>query len=147
MLKRCAPDYLKRRSEYQKERMRDGRHIVFSHYGYECTWCGDTTTKEVLQLDHVNNDGHQQRVQRSAEGIVKKFHAAKNDNYYRTIIKQGFPATYQVLCAVCNFYKGMANHFGELPPDRKDLFRKVSIDCYPLSVYAKKPTLLKKRSA
>ena len=72
------------------------KEIVFSHYGWRCACCGEEE-RAFLSMDHVNNDGYKDRVNKSRS----------SSKLYRKIKKQGFPRAYQVLCMNCNFGKRM----------------------------------------
>jgi ribosomal protein S14 len=76
------------------------RKQVLDAYGRKCACCG--ITEEVfLTVDHIANDGAEHR--RSIGG---------KSNFYRSIIKEGFPDKYQILCWNCN----SAKHFlGQCP--------------------------------
>lgn len=89
------------------------KNIVFTHYGYECTWCGDTD-KDILSIDHIDNSGGVHRKQLKSEGF---------GTIYQYLLAKNFPQGFQTLCILCNFYKGRTNHFGILPEKRKNLFR------------------------
>lgn len=73
--------------------------IVLEHYGQKCVCCNETI-KELLEIDHLNNDGanHRQNVH--------------GHHVYEWIIKQNFPTTIQIMCANCN--RGRAK-FGICP--------------------------------
>lgn len=62
-------------------------------YGGRCNCCGETRF-EFLTLDHVNNDGKQERQLRGQQ-------------IYKRLIKEGFPTGYQILCYNCNCAKGI----------------------------------------
>lgn len=77
------------------------KDIVFNGYGgYRCTCCSETH-HNMLQLDHVQNDGNHQRSSISCKnsGMV----------LYRWIIANNFPKIFQILCANCNWSKRMNN--------------------------------------
>ena len=58
-----------------------------------CKQCG-YDIYEVLELDHLDNDGAKER---------KKIKS--NVTFYQQIIKNNFPPKYQVLCKNCNWLK------------------------------------------
>mgnify|MGYP001576203514 CR=1 FL=1 len=68
------------------------RHEILSAYGGKCACCGETQIL-FLTIDHVNDDGKQQRL-----------HGDHGCSYrlYRKLIREGFPAYCQVLCFNCN---------------------------------------------
>lgn len=80
---------------------------VFRGYGNQCACCGEANPA-FFQIDHVNNDGAaRRREQKSLNG--RKF--------YQKIIREGFPASLQILCANCNFSKrfgGVCAHKAEI---------------------------------
>lgn len=81
------------------------RKIVLSHYGNKCTCCGEETP-EFLCIDHVNNDGAEQR----------KKYGLQGNNFYRWVIKKNFPKDLQVLCHNCNMAKSF---YGQCPHQRE----------------------------
>lgn len=88
------------RREIAKKHYHKLKEIIFNHYGRKCVCCGESF--EFLTLDHINNDGNEQR---------KKF---KRSTYwqYRDIIDAGFPNDLQPLCWNCNLAKYL---YGECP--------------------------------
>lgn len=86
-----------------KNRMRDA---VFAAYGgYRCVCCSETE-KNMLTLDHVNNDGGQDR--RDNPRMRGSW------QMYEYLISHGFPPGLQVLCYNCNISKhrngGVCSH-------------------------------------
>jgi len=69
------------------------RDQVFGHYGRSCACCGTT---ENLSIDHVNGDGAGHR-----EELFGRRHGG-GDQFYRWLVKNGFPAGFQTLCLPCN---------------------------------------------
>lgn len=74
---------------YMNDYFQKVRQEVFSHYGSECAWCGETTY-EYLQIDHTNNDGAAHR--RSINNVRLTFWLRKNN----------YPKGFQLLCANCH---------------------------------------------
>lgn len=69
---------------------------AFDAYGgARCACCGETAI-EFLQLDHVHNDGAVDRKRGLVGGAI-----------YRWLKNHGYPIGFQVLCANCNFAKGL----------------------------------------
>lgn len=66
------------------------RNLVLAAYGNTCSCCGEAE-KTFLELDHVMNDGAEER---GAGGNGAAF--------WSSIIKRNFPATYRILCCNCN---------------------------------------------
>lgn len=66
---------------------------TLEHYGRICVCCGESDIWK-LQLDHINNDGHFDRLIRTGgKGGYRFYSALKKDSY---------PPGYQTLCANCN---------------------------------------------
>lgn len=90
LCKRCAASQARSAKKY----LWNQRVKVLEAYGDCCAVCG-ITDRDVLQIDHVNNDGAEERRKtRSKTTLVNK------------IIKAGFSDRYQLLCANCNWKKG-----------------------------------------
>lgn len=65
----------------------------------KCACCGETII-EFLSIDHINNDGAQQKRDNNlSHGI----------SFFRWLIKNHFPKEYQVLCFNCNWGKWRNN--------------------------------------
>ncbi len=77
------------------------KNEVFNAYGNKCVCCGETEPK-FLQLDHVNNDGAAHRKEMKHSGSFVYSYAKKHN----------YPDIFQLLCANCNWAKGL---FGECP--------------------------------
>lgn len=86
-----------------KERIKKRRLLIIKTYGSKCKCCGESK-KEFLAIDHINGGGYKER---------KKFGAYR---LYGLIIKNNFPATYQLLCHNCNQALGI---YGYCPHKRK----------------------------
>lgn len=85
-----------RRKQLVNARYRQLRDQVFAGYGNKCVKCG-FDDKRALQLDHVHGDGREDRKQHKRATLLRR------------IIKAGFPARYQLLCANCNTIKMYEN--------------------------------------
>ena len=73
------------------------RDDVFAAYGgYKCSCCGENEPM-FLSIDHVNNDGAEER--RSG-----KYHGS-GTAFYQWLRKNGYPSGYQVLCMNCQVGK------------------------------------------
>ncbi len=77
------------------------RGQILVAYGGRCKCCGESEPL-FLNIDHVNNDGAQERRAGKSRGI----------SFYRRVVQSGFPNTYQLLCFNCNCTRGF---FGECP--------------------------------
>ena len=89
----------KKREETQRLRLR-----VVTHYSNgipTCACCGEQTI-QFLALDHINGGGAKHRREENITG----------SSVFRWIIRNGFPAIFQVLCHNCNLAKGF---YGECP--------------------------------
>jgi hypothetical protein len=70
------------------------RSQVFEAYGgYKCNCCGETEPM-FLSIDHVDNNGAEER----KSGL----YAGSGVGFYQWLRKSGFPPGYQVLCMNCN---------------------------------------------
>ncbi len=80
--------------KHRKIKHEEKKEIVFNHYGNKCVCCGETI-KEFFTIDHINNDGAEQK---------RKY---KIYHFYRWIIRNDFPKDLQILCANCNYAKAI----------------------------------------
>jgi hypothetical protein len=90
-----------------REYHRSLKRKILKAYGQKCVCCG-ITTYEFLCLDHVNNDGKQDRKELGS-GMT-------SGALYRLIIRLGYPKKYQILCHNCNMSLGF---FGYCPHQPK----------------------------
>jgi hypothetical protein len=67
------------------------RAQVLAAYGQTCACCGERE-EAFLQIDHVNGGGREHRRQIGNDIAI-----------YRAVRDEGFPPTYRLLCANCNF--------------------------------------------
>jgi hypothetical protein len=73
------------------------RNAVFAAYGgYICACCGETEPK-FLSIDHINNDGGEER----RSGL----YSSSGTAFYLWLRKNAFPPGYQVLCMNCQVGK------------------------------------------
>jgi len=100
----CEP-CAKRVSDRQVERTRNLREQVVKGYGHRCKCCGEDRY-EFLQIDHVNGDGWVKR--QAGEDLTTQ-------QICRKIIRLNFPPDYQILCASCNWSRGV---YGYCPHQR-----------------------------
>ena len=114
--RRANPEAAKRHRQQEKERWftnpetrfrHRGRNVahrakikleVFNYYGRVCRCCGEGDLR-FLTLDHIANNGAEERKRLGSRGIGHAFYT-----YLRI---EGFPAGYQVLCWNCNCGKRM----------------------------------------
>lgn len=89
---RC-PECREKDRKYTSHKKRKNKDKVFNFYGgYRCACCGEDTPS-FLTIDHVNNDGSKHKINgRRLTGHM----------LHSWIIKNGFPADFQVLCWNCN---------------------------------------------
>jgi hypothetical protein len=91
-LRQHYPTYKK--SQYSRTSIERVKGKVFAAYGgYICKGCG-TTDRRVLTIDHIYNDGAEERRQGLNGGTL-----------YRSIVKRNFPPRYQILCMNCQWVK------------------------------------------
>ena len=79
----------------QKVYRQSQKDKILDHYGRFCACCGEDEPV-FLSLDHIKGDGAAHRRE-----ISKRSGASM----YSLLIKEGFPAGFQVLCYNCNFAK------------------------------------------
>lgn len=94
------------RSSYYRAKER-----VFAHYGVICVGCGFPDMR-ALSIDHVDSGGADHR--RTLGGI----------NFYRWLVRQGFPVGFQTLCMNCQWIKRHDKHELRpylLPPTQEEL--------------------------
>lgn len=74
------------------------KRIIFEHYGGRCVCCGELEPM-FLSVDHINNDGAEDRRKDNTGG----------SNFYRRIVKGiksgNAPTDLQLLCRNCNWGK------------------------------------------
>lgn len=83
----------------QKIYRQSQKDAVLDHYGRFCACCGEDEPV-FLSLDHVNGDGAAHR---------REMRKRSGASLYALLIKEGFPAGFQVLCFNCNFAKRTGN--------------------------------------
>jgi hypothetical protein len=99
---KCVKDYqkqsriknFKHRKEYDKNLNDNLKLEVISYYGGRCAVCGEATLA-FLTIDHINNDGAEERRE---DGFC-------GNRFYRKLKKEDFPIGFQVLCFNHNFQK------------------------------------------
>jgi hypothetical protein len=120
MCKSCYTVYRReRRAKYPEVEnhsriKRDYRNklLVMSHYsGGKCACCGEDKL-EFLAIDHIDNNGNEERNKLGISGNM----------FYRWLIKNDFPSGYQVLCHNCNQAKGS---FGVCPHQSQTDFSRI----------------------
>ena len=124
---RCKACELDRQAAYyqrHKERKKihfAARYIalkdsVFAAYGgYKCACCGETEPT-FLTIDHIGDNGSYHRREMSKAG--EDYRSATGYKTYCWIIRNGFPAGFQVLCANCNH--GRFRNHGICPHKRSE---------------------------
>lgn len=101
----CEECRLKANSR-QNEINKELRRIVIDGYGGVCFCCGEDRAP-FLTLDHVNNDGAEDR-RRNKRGCT-------SGNYYRKLIRDGFPIHLRLLCWNCNCGRYFGGNNGICP--------------------------------
>ena len=76
----------------KKKRAEKFKFQVLNHYGSVCACCGEKQL-EFLTVDHIHGDGSIQRK------------TIKTANMWEFLVKNNYPAGFQVLCFNCNFIK------------------------------------------
>ena len=84
------------KSESDKKRNRENRRLCIEHYGSKCACCGETIY-EFLTIDHINNNGAEER---------RELGINSGTETYKYLIKNNYPEGYQILCYNCNCAKG-----------------------------------------
>ena len=88
--------YAKWTLEYKSKLNRDLRlQIMEKLGGVICVWCGNTDYR-VLTIDHINNDGKQERKKLKRDALYKKILSHSEDEMKKK---------YQILCRNCNWLK------------------------------------------
>lgn len=96
-------------SEKSKRAYDQCRTEVFAAYGGEqCACCGESQTL-FLSIDHIHNDGAQERKSGAYKGT--------GIGFYQWLRKNKFPSGYQVLCMNCQV--GKHKNGGVCPHQRK----------------------------
>ena len=91
-----------------KRSVANRRRKVLVHYStgtLECACCGEAEYK-FLCIDHINGGGRKHR-----QGLDNGGRASA-DHLYRWLLKEQFPAGFQILCHNCNSAKG---YYGGCP--------------------------------
>lgn len=84
---------------------------VFSYYGNKCVCCGEDDIN-CLEMDHINNNGHEQRKSTPTSKCIFDWLCINN-----------FPKDFQVLCACCNSVKYKNDNV--LPEWRQDKYKNL----------------------
>lgn len=104
-------DYYARCGDKVRELMR-ARNLSLKLQAYDayggrfCACCGESEIN-FLSLDHINNDGNEERRKYSTKGRNESTAAGGSSAYYLRLKNQGYPFGYQVLCMNCNYGKRM----------------------------------------
>jgi len=75
------------------------RKVMEAYGGPICVGCGEDEIR-ILQIDHVNNNGHQHALK-----IGNGDYARGRSKMYKWLEDNGFPQGFQVLCPNCNMRK------------------------------------------
>lgn len=92
--KRC----MKKRYDKYRQKMKD---LCFEHYGgYVCAHCS-INDKDVLTLNHINDDGAKMK------RIILQYPQVRGYTLYRWLVVHDFPPKHklQILCANCQLKK------------------------------------------
>lgn len=95
--------------EYKDQQSYRKKQQVIEHYGCVCAECGEARI-ERLTIDHINNDGAEQR---------KLLGYKTGSIFYRWLVKKNFPDNLglQVLCYNCNGSKEYKRRQDKIKPD------------------------------
>lgn len=101
--------------EVREKRLNHIKDVVFEHYGgWHCACCGEDE-RAFLTIDHMNNDGAEDR--RNGLGAGSKF--------YQWLFANDMPDGFQVLCRNCNWGKhvggGVCPHKSHAPKEGSPL--------------------------
>lgn len=88
-------EWLNKHSKIWRENIRKSIFLHYSNGDLKCDCCGEKEY-EFLSLDHIKNDGAEHRRQVGIKGGI---------DMYMWIIKNKFPAIFQILCHNCNWSK------------------------------------------
>lgn len=125
--KTCRKLRDQKRYEKRKEIIREKQRLydlsvkmkVIQAYGEKCVCCGEETL-EFLTIDHINNNGAEDR---------KNNGNKTGGKLYRWLIKNNFPKEeYQILCFNCNYSKGF---FGYCPHNKPDIIVNIHRNTCP----------------
>lgn len=125
--KSCRKIRDQKRYQNRKEIIREQQRVydlsvkrkIIEAYGSKCACCNETTI-EFLTIDHVNNDGAEDR---------KKNGNKTGGKLYRWLIKNNFPKeNYQLLCFNCNCAKG---YLGYCPHNKPDIVIPITRNTHP----------------
>lgn len=114
--KLCEKQRAQRKYIARKEIMREQRRVydlsvkikIIEAYGGKCVCCGEKAM-EFLTIDHINNDGAEDRKNNGKKSGGK---------LYRWLIRNNFPKdNYQLLCYNCNCAKGFFGYCPHNPPE------------------------------
>lgn len=91
-------------SRFSRARRKRARNTVLSAFGGKCTRCGQDDQR-VLQLDHVNGTGAEERKNHSGGSFW-----IEGGRGLRYVLEH--PKEYQLLCANCHIIKGLEHGDG-----------------------------------
>lgn len=77
------------------------------YYIAKCVCCGESEPM-FLAIDHINGGGSKERKTLKNAGT----------NFYRHIVKNGYPKNYRILCHNCNQAKG---YYGRCPHENMEV--------------------------
>jgi len=95
---------------YEKSRWNKYKLLVWGYYSngsIKCNCCGETML-EFLALDHIDNNGNEER---------KRLGNIKGTAFYKYLVDNGYPKGYQVLCFNCNW--GKAHTLDHICPHKR----------------------------
>lgn len=123
--KPAAPGLITCRPCREKERVRANRgnqrarEKVFHHYGTVCACPGCGASEwQFLTIDHIAGGGNRHRRELAKNRLIggsKDYKVRGGVNFYKWLIRAGFPEGYRTLCHNCNCSRGF---FGYCPHER-----------------------------
>ena len=96
---RKNPEQRKQINKKYRENLRFEILAYYSNGDPKCACCGENTY-EFLTIDHINNNGAEQR---------RNIKCGSGWKFYEWLRRNNFPEGYQVLCFNCNLGKRMNN--------------------------------------
>jgi ribosomal protein L37E len=90
IMKRLRKENPEKYASHCRESQRRLKHSLYNVYGHKCALCG-FEDKRALTLDHIKNNGAQERAEFGERGVYRR--ALKPENYLE----------YRILCMNCQF--------------------------------------------
>ena len=88
----------KLRFKIARQRLKDSLIEYYSNGEFKCALCPETRM-QLLEIDHINGDGAEDRRQLIEDSGAKW----SGLHFYQRLKRQGFPEGFRVLCRSCNY--------------------------------------------